>query len=113
MNFSKGFKNFQSPGDGEKKIEKKMFQGLERGEITVSQALHNIKDYNRSLDNGNQENPSENIALILQELNQLIGLRRVKKLVEEAEAYIEIQRRRQFYNLNNEPLVLHMIFRAW
>lgn len=110
MDFSKRFKVSQAPEERDKKVDKRMFHGLERGEITVTQALRNIKDYDKSISDINQENSTENIALILQELNQLIGLERVKTLVKEAEAYIEIQRRRQFYNLINEPLVLHMIF---
>jgi len=110
MDFSKRFKVSKAPEERDKKVDKRMFHGLERGEITVTQALRNIKDYDKSISDINQENSTENIALILQELNQLIGLERVKTLVKEAEAYIEIQRRRQFYNLINEPLVLHMIF---
>ena len=110
MDFSKRFKVSQAPEERDKKVDKRVFHGLERGEITVTQALRNIKDYDKSTSDINQENSTESIALILQELNQLIGLERVKTLVKEAEAYIEIQRRRQFYNLINEPLVLHMIF---
>ncbi|UNC93833.1 AAA family ATPase [Candidatus Contubernalis alkalaceticus] len=90
-----------------------MFRGLESGEISAGQVLRYMKDYDSQLRNGSQENSTENIAniaIILQQLDQLIGLQRVKTLVKEAEAYIEIQRRRQFYNLNNESLVLHMIF---
>ncbi len=110
MDFPRGFKNHQTSVKRNKPLEKRTFKGLEKGEITVAQALRSIKDNERTLAQEGQEDSSERIALILQELNQLIGLERVKTLVEEAEAYIEIQRRRQFYNLNSEPLVLHMIF---
>ena len=39
-----------------------------------------------------------------------MGLENVKKLVEELEAFIVIQKRRQQVALATEPLVLHMIF---
>lgn len=116
MNFIKDSKTscrHENQEKGKKLPKRIMFQGLENGEISVSQVLRHMKDYDSTLSNGNRENTSENIAniaIILQQLDQLIGLERVKTLVKEAEAYIEIQRRRQFYNLNNESLVLHMIF---
>lgn len=49
---------------------------------------------------------------ITNELNDLIGLHSVKKLVYEISAFIEIQKRRQQEKLVSEPLVLHMIFRG-
>lgn len=48
----------------------------------------------------------------LKELNELIGLDSVKKLVYELLAFVEIQKRRQQEKLISEPLVLHMIFKG-
>ncbi|MCL6612642.1 MAG: AAA family ATPase [Peptococcaceae bacterium] len=48
----------------------------------------------------------------MQELNSLIGLGSVKKLIEEIYAFVEIQRRRHREKLAAEPLVLHMIFKG-
>ena len=55
---------------------------------------------------------SETINEILGELDSLVGLEPVKRLVYEIKAYVEIQRRRQHEKLVSEPLVLHMIFRG-
>ncbi len=49
---------------------------------------------------------------ILQELDSLVGLDSVKKLIMEIQAFVEIQKRRAKENLITEPLVLHMIFRG-
>lgn len=49
---------------------------------------------------------------VLQELNGLIGLSEVKKLVSEVSAYVQIQRRREKASLHTEQLVLHMIFKG-
>ncbi|NLW38254.1 MAG: AAA family ATPase [Peptococcaceae bacterium] len=46
------------------------------------------------------------------ELNNLIGLHEVKKLIMEIYAFVEIQKRRQRKRLATEPLVLHMIFKG-
>ncbi|MGE4272888.1 MAG: AAA family ATPase [Desulfitobacterium sp.] len=59
-------------------------------------------------------NAAENkdIAEILAELDALVGLTTVKRLINEIQAYIEIQKRRTREKLTAEPLVLHMIFRG-
>lgn len=44
------------------------------------------------------------------ELDSLIGLAKVKELIKEITAYVEICRRRQRYQLKCDNLVLHMIF---
>lgn len=46
------------------------------------------------------------------ELNELIGLREIKELVKELEAFLTIQKRRKIEGLNVEPVVLHMIFKG-
>lgn len=46
------------------------------------------------------------------ELEKLIGLTRVKELVRELRAYVEICRRRQSFHLKNDNLVLHMVFKG-
>lgn len=49
---------------------------------------------------------------ILQELDSLIGLESVKRLILELQAFIEIQKRREKENLLTDNLVLHAIFRG-
>lgn len=59
-----------------------------------------------------KEEQKENIENIMAELNSLIGLKKVKKLVNEIQAYIKIQQERKRVGLLSEPLVLHMIFKG-
>lgn len=54
----------------------------------------------------------DKIVEILSELDALIGLTKVKELVRELQAFVEIQRRRTREKLIAEPLVLHMVFRG-
>jgi len=49
---------------------------------------------------------------ILSELNSLIGLQEIKKLIGEVYAFVEIQKRRQKEKLAVEPQALHMIFKG-
>lgn len=46
------------------------------------------------------------------ELDNLVGVQEIKKLVREIYAYIEIQKKREKEKLAAEPLVLHMIFKG-
>lgn len=52
------------------------------------------------------------LQAVMDELDALIGLRTVKRLVREVYAYVEIQRRRRLEALCADPLVLHMIFKG-
>ena len=49
---------------------------------------------------------------VVQELDALIGLEAVKKVILEIRAYVEIQRKREKERLHCEPMVLHMIFKG-
>ena len=55
---------------------------------------------------------SHNAREILNELNALIGLNKVKQLIEEIYAFVKIQKCRQAEGLAVEPLSLHMIFKG-
>lgn len=48
----------------------------------------------------------------LTELNNMIGLERVKELAMELEAFISVQKHRTHHNLKNQPMVLHMVFKG-
>lgn len=54
----------------------------------------------------------ERLEDIMQELDELIGLSKVKYLVKEIQAFAEIQKRREEEKLLAEPQVLHMIFKG-
>jgi len=53
-----------------------------------------------------------NIGQILTELDSLVGLQEIKRLVAEIYAFVEIQKRRQKEKLPTEPQALHMIFKG-
>ena len=54
----------------------------------------------------------EDLGDLLSELDSLIGLDKVKKLVSEIKDYITIQQQRRDMGLLAEPLVLHMVFKG-
>jgi stage V sporulation protein K len=86
---------------------------LEEGKISPVEAFRKLKE----LDNipaakKTVLSPAERILNVLRELDALVGLAEIKKLVREIYAYIEIRKRRQKENLNTQPLVLHMIFKG-
>jgi stage V sporulation protein K len=56
--------------------------------------------------------PHEKYRMALEELDHMIGLRSVKKLVREIYAFIAIQKVRAATGLASEPIVLHMVFRG-
>jgi stage V sporulation protein K len=54
----------------------------------------------------------ESLSSILEELDSLIGLKQVKKLVKEVYAFVQIQQKRTEFQLKTEPIVLHMVFKG-
>jgi stage V sporulation protein K len=52
----------------------------------------------------------QKVEEILKEMNDMVGLKMVKKFIIELQAFVEIQKKREKENLVTEPLVLHMIF---
>lgn len=73
-----------------------MFKQLDRGLTCNEQDKQRIKK----------------VEEILQELDSLIGLESVKKLIMEIQAFVEIRKRREKENLATEPLVFHSIYRG-
>jgi stage V sporulation protein K len=68
----------------------------------------------KPIDKANPSNvdQKEKLQEVLQELEALIGLSTVKRLIREIQAFVEIQKRRCKEKLVAEPIVLHMIFRG-
>ncbi|MBP2627678.1 MAG: spoVK [Firmicutes bacterium] len=86
---------------------------MEKGEISAVEALKSLQEMdNMTMPSTKVNHSQKRIEDTLHELDHLIGLSEVKKIVREIYAFIEIQRRRQQENLNTEPLVLHMIFKG-
>jgi len=90
-----------------------VFLAIEKGEISAIEALKSLQEMDNMTAPSTKVNQSQKrIEDTLHELDHLIGLSEVKKIVREIYAFIEIQRRRKQENLNTEPLVLHMIFKG-
>ena len=86
-------------------LKKLLKQGSESGQPVLPASNNNCKKRDKIIteDKGNLQN-------LLSELDKLVGLAKVKELVREIMAFVEISRRRERFNLKNENLVLHMIF---
>ncbi len=85
---------------------------FEQGKITTEYVLDKMVMKKKSgslLDNVMSE---EKLNLLLKDLDKLIGLSSIKKLIKEIEAYSSIRKRRISENLSTDPLVLHMIFKG-
>lgn len=82
----------------------------ERGGIDIGPEIERV------LSQGNLQRIPKKTVLsppkAIGELSTLIGLKNIKKLARELEAFITIQKLRENYNLKNEPLVLHMVFKG-
>lgn len=89
---------------------------VKAGEVSAVDACRYLRDMENTqimvARHENSPNQHQRIEEILSELDQLIGLSEVKKLVREVYAFAEIQKRRQKLRLMTEPLVLHMIFKG-
>ncbi|SHM75351.1 stage V sporulation protein K [Caldanaerovirga acetigignens] len=86
---------------------------IAKGAITPVEAFILFKEMDEKKETSPlKPNGEEKIEDVLKELDSLIGLTKVKQLVREIQAYVEIQKRRQKEQLFSEPLVLHMIFKG-
>ncbi|MHB1125496.1 MAG: AAA family ATPase [Bacillota bacterium] len=78
--------------------------------------LNLLRPREKSQSNGSTPEPegssAQKIEEVLSELNSLVGLQLVKKLVNEICAFVDIQKKRTKEHLATQPLVLHMIFRG-
>lgn len=80
---------------------------------TTQAALEAVaKSQQAAQDPGFTAETEENLQKLLGELENLVGLTKVKDLVKEIRAYVEICRRRTQFNLKSDSLVLHMIFKG-
>lgn len=102
-------------------LTNEVLRRLEEGEITISKAFSLLSQPSIELElnprtSGCKESTEQNSLLhldeLLAELDSLIGLNQVKKLIKEYRAFVEIQKRRRHVGLKAEPLVMHMIFKG-
>ena len=91
-----------------------------RGEISSAEAFRFLREMENFVIHADPavttgsvtDHSNQRVEEVLRELDNLIGLTEVKKLVREIYAFIEIQKRREKERLVTEPLALHMIFRG-
>lgn len=83
-----------------------------KGEARAKKTHPVLQSTSKAARAGDDPGLHKNVREIMLELNALVGLRGVKKLIEEIHAFVEIQKRRQKEKLVAEPLVLHMIFKG-
>nr|WP_245669674.1 AAA family ATPase [Desulfuribacillus alkaliarsenatis] len=83
----------------------------ELGKISLTDTMRYINKENTNVVSNNDIN-NKSIRELFQELNQLVGLYEVKKLVSEIYAYLQIQRQRNKQGLLTDSIVLHMIFKG-
>ncbi|MGE5589032.1 MAG: AAA family ATPase [Bacillota bacterium] len=94
---------------------------LEQGKIRPAQAFHLLSEAERppvtttsgaTAEEDEERARARRIDEIMKELHGLVGLTRVKRLVQEIRAFTEIQQRRKKEGLAAEPVVLHMVFKG-
>jgi stage V sporulation protein K len=95
---------------------REVLQWIEDGKVSSAQAfpLMRATEQPRAAAGGRLglAGGDPDVRSILSELDELVGLGRVKEVVRELQAFAEIQRRRGDIGLHTEPLVLHMVFRG-
>ncbi|MFZ3171496.1 MAG: stage V sporulation protein K [Carboxydocellales bacterium] len=96
-----------------------VFSLLEQGHINPATALtligEEVEEKGKLTSRGKESDDKGQewrIGAIFTELDNLVGLHNVKRLMKEIYAFVEIQRRRQKEKLITEPMVLHMIFKG-
>lgn len=91
-----------------------LYKLMEKGSISSNEVLSHFIENSKKISKGEsvESVKEESLEDILGELDRLIGLSNIKRLVKEILAYAEIQRRRKNEGLIASPLVLHMIFKG-
>ncbi|HEY3315529.1 MAG TPA: AAA family ATPase [Bacillota bacterium] len=106
----------QGPRDGGAGRTVEVMTLVEEGKITAARALLLLGsgDGERAAGAPVIERPvtSPEIDQVMKELDGLVGLAKVKRLVLGIKAFIEVQRFRAREHLATEPLVLHMVFKG-
>ena len=90
----------------------KIHDMLISGMITPVEALSKFMELDSRKTYFRKVSEEEKLEDIMKELDELIGLFKVKYLVREIQAFAEIQRRREEEKLLAQAQVLHMIFKG-
>lgn len=88
-----------------------VIEQYERGQIALSEALQQLTGEPVPPQGGREPAiEKERLQSLLAELDELIGLDEVKRVVREIFAFVYIQQLRTRQHLKAEPVVLHMVF---
>lgn len=88
---------------------------VEAGDISALTAFKSFDAIRRQTPGAavlSSDTPQPKVEEIIRELDGLIGMVAIKKLIREIYAFVEIQKRRETEQLVTEPLVLHMVFKG-
>ncbi len=90
---------------------------FQSGNLSADKTVQHLEQLDNALGAGavrssfrSPESRRHRIEAVLQELDNLVGLKGVKHMIHEIRAYIEVQQRRQHLGLASSPQALHMIF---
>ncbi len=92
----------KKPADGPK--------ATKTGRVAPATAVHMLEKltpFNRE-----EDKPRGITDEVLKELDDLVGLQKIKKLVWEIRAFVDVQKKRSREKLATEPQVLHMVFKG-
>jgi stage V sporulation protein K len=92
------------------KMSLQVIDDYEQGQIALSEALQQLSGHSNSATGGQPVIEKSRLNALLTELDELIGLQEVKRVVREIFAYVYVQQTRQKQHLKAEPVVLHMVF---
>ncbi|MGM0470743.1 MAG: AAA family ATPase [Bacillota bacterium] len=94
-------------------MTRNLLEKIEAGELSIIESFKKLNSSNLALQEDNYSVPTQNkLNQIKAELDNLIGLEKIKKLVAELEAFVKVQQRRRQKRLATEPLVMHMVFKG-
>lgn len=98
---------------GKNLIKGELLNLYEHGKISTGYLINRMTFISINQQNINNEKINETkLNQLLKELDMLVGLSAIKKLVKEIQAYSTIQKKRISENLSAESLVLHMILKG-
>ncbi|MCK8827962.1 AAA family ATPase [Natroniella acetigena] len=90
---------------------REILRQFEEGQISITEAFE-LLGAKEDLSIENQDEEDKELEKIMEQLERMVGLENIKKLVSELKAFIEIQQERQRRNLKTESIVMHMIFKG-
>jgi stage V sporulation protein K len=92
------------------KLSLQVIDEYEQGQIALSEALQQLSGQHGGSDVQKPAVEKSRLLSLLTELDELVGLEEVKRVVKEIFAFVYVQQERVRQHLKAEPVVLHMVF---